>query len=55
VSLGDFKDGKRLKGNINSFKEGVQSLSEFCGTVDSPKAEEIECSICCNCLKYRPG
>jgi len=23
--------------------------------VDSPKAEEIDCSICTGCLKYRPN
>jgi len=30
-------------------------MSENCGTVDSPKAEEIDCSICLCCLKFRPN
>ena len=33
----------------------MQSISEQCGSVDSPKAEDIECSICKGCLKYRPN
>lgn len=38
---------------VNSFKDGLQYMSENCGTVDSPKAEQIDCSICTYCLKYR--
>ena len=30
-------------------------MSESCGTVDSPKAEEIDCSICRSCLKFKPN